>query len=112
MKSRLTILAMTALFFGACSSGSYVTNPSTDDIYFNPNDVPPPIAEEEVTAEEMEAAKKSAHRMIISDINENEEGSQTMNNYIFDGTEEDAEALYYSMEEMETYDSDTAVYYN
>lgn len=111
MKSRLTILTLAALFLGACTSGTYVTSSYTDDIYFTPGDVPPPIVVEEVL-DGGEPAEKSAHRMIISDIQENEKGSQTMNNYIFDGTEEDADALVYSMDQYDLYQSDTTVYYN
>lgn len=111
MKSRLTILTLAALFFGACTTGTYVSSSYTDDIYFNPGDVPPPIVIDE-TAAERQAAEKSANRMIISDIRENEEGSQTMNNYIFDGTERDADALVYSMDQYDLYQSDTTVYYN
>lgn len=111
MKARLTLLTLAALFIGACTSGTYVTSSYTDDVYFNPGDVPPPISAEEILIEE-ETAEKSAHRMIISDIERNEEGSQTMNNYIFDGSEEDSDALVYSMDQYDLYESDTTVYYN
>ncbi|HDR51052.1 MAG TPA: hypothetical protein ENN90_05430, partial [Mariniphaga anaerophila] len=103
MKSKLTLLTLAALFIGACTSGTYVTSSYTDDIYFNPADVPPPVAIEENVRAEREAAEKSAQRMIISDIQRNEEGSQTMNNYIFDGTEQDADALVYSMDQYDLY---------
>ncbi len=114
MKSRLTLLAVIALFMSACTTGSYVSSNYTDDIYFNPSDVPPPISvdEEELVTQEEVAEEKSGERMIISKIEENEEGSQTMNNYIFEGTEEDADALSYSMDQMDMYESDTTVYYN
>ncbi|MFW5756523.1 MAG: hypothetical protein ACOCWK_07960, partial [Tangfeifania sp.] len=115
MKSRLTILAVIALFLGACTTGSYVSSTYTDDIYFNPGDVPPPITveeEEEMVAEEASPEEKSGRRMIISDIDENEEGSQTMNNYIFDGTEEDADAFTYGVDQADMYQTDTSVYYN
>lgn len=112
MKPKLTILAMLALLFGACTSGTYISRDYTDDIYFNPGDVPPPITVEEDIPGEEPVAEKSAHRMIISDIEENEEGSQTMSNYIFEGTEEDADALTYGMDQLDMYDSDTTVYYN
>ncbi|MDD4109540.1 MAG: hypothetical protein PHH93_12550, partial [Prolixibacteraceae bacterium] len=112
MKSRLTILAMIALFAGACTSGAYVTR-YTDDIYFNPGDVPPPIViEQDVMNQQEMISEKSGQKMIISNIDENDEGSQTMNNYIFEGTERDAEALTYSMNQFDMYDSDTTVYYN
>ncbi|MDD4425732.1 MAG: hypothetical protein PHS40_07395, partial [Mariniphaga sp.] len=112
MKSKITILLMAALFLGACTSGTYVTNSYTDDIYFNPADVPPPIAAESLTQFKEEPVEKSAQRMIFSNIEENEEGSQTMSNYIFDGTERDADALAYSMDQYDMYETDTTVYYN
>src|SRR5690554_8043860 len=101
MKSRLTILMMAALFLGACTSGSYVTGYYSDDIYFNPADVPPPIEADKATAD-TQVGQKSANRMIISNIEENDEGTQTMNNYIFDATEKDADALVYSMEDRKS----------
>ncbi len=112
MKSKLFILSMVALFTGACTSGSYITRHYPDDIYFNPGDVPPPIILEEEPLTQADVREKSANRMIISNIEENEEGSQTMSNYIFDGSEEDADALTYSMEQFDMYDSDTTIYYN
>src|SRR5690606_30828901 len=112
MKSRLTFFAVVALLFSACTTGTYVTRSYTDDIYFNPGDVPPPIVVDDVVAEDEPATEKSGERLIISEIEENEDGSNTMNNYIFDGTEEDAEALSYNVDQMEMYGSDTTVYYN
>ncbi|NLO01200.1 MAG: hypothetical protein GX126_02625 [Bacteroidales bacterium] len=112
MKSRLIILSMVALFTGACTSGSYITRNYPDDIYFNPGDVPPPIILEEEPVAQETVMEKSANRMIISNIEENQEGSQTMSNYIFDGSEEDADALTYSIDQFDRYDSDTSVYYN
>jgi len=112
MKSGFAILTMATLFLGACTSGSYITSSYTDDIYFNPGSIPPPISMEKESVSKKEDAEKSARRMIISDIKENEEGSQTMSNYIFDATERDADALVYSMDQYDLYDSDTTVYYN
>lgn len=111
MKSRFTILMMAALFIGACSSGSYVTGYYSDDIYFDPADVPPPIEADNATADN-KGGEKSANRMIISNIEENEEGSKTMNNYIFDATGEDADALVYGLDQYDLNSSDTSVYYN
>ena len=112
MKSKLIILSMVALFAGACTSGTYITRNYTDDIYFNPKNVPPPIIMEEEPAEQEVVMEKSANRMIISNIEENEEGTQTMSNYIFEGSEEDADALTYAMDQFDMYDTDTTVYYN
>ena len=111
MKSKWTLLGVIALLLGACTTGSYVTSNYSDDIYFNPADVPPPIAVEEVSKKEA-LVEKSGNRMIISQIDENQDGSKTMNNYVFDGSKEDADALRYDMEQMELEGSDTTVYYN
>ena len=86
-------------------AGSY-----SDDIYFTPGDVPPPIVVE--TQPAPKAAEKSANTMIISNIEKNNDGSNTMSNYIFDGTEQDADVLRYNMDQMDLQDSDTTVYYN
>ena len=86
MNSKLTFLAVIAFLFGACTTGSYVTSSYSDDIYFNPGDVPPPIFVEEVITEEP-VSEKSGERLILSHIEENDDGSNSMNNYIFDGTE-------------------------
>ena len=44
MKSRLTLIGALAIILGSCATGSYTTGSYSDDIYFNPADVPPPIA--------------------------------------------------------------------
>ncbi|HYQ57946.1 MAG TPA: hypothetical protein VEP89_11445, partial [Draconibacterium sp.] len=110
MKTRLTLLGLLAILMGACTTGGYVSGTYSDDIYFSPGDVPPPIAVEEVVAQE--PVQKSANTMIISNIEREEDGSNTMNNYIFEGSEEDADVLRYNMDQMEMEASDTTVYYN
>ncbi len=115
MKSRLITIGIAALFLSACSTGSYVTSSYTDDIYFNPGDVPPPIsAEGKVTNKPLDenGKEKSGEKMIISQIEKNDDGTNTMNNYIFDGTKQDADALHYNMDQMDLQNSDTTVYYN
>ena len=115
MKAKFTTIGIAALFLSACSTGSYVTSSYTDDIYFNPGDVPPPITAEVVGADQVAdqlEKEKSGDKFIISQIGENEDGSNTMNNYIFDGTEDDADALRYNMDQMELQGSDTTVYYD
>ena len=115
MKSRLIYIGMAALFLSACSTGSYVASSYRDDIYFNPGDVPPPIsAEGKLTDKPVDekGKEKSGEKMIISQIEKNDDGSNTMNNYIFDGTKKDADALRYNMDQMELQNSDTTVYYN
>ena len=88
MKSRLTFLGLLAIILGACTTGGYVSGTYSDDIYFNPGEVPPPIAVEEAVAQE--PVQKSANTMIISNIEKNDDGSNTMNNYIFEGSEEES----------------------
>ena len=51
MKSSLTYIGLLAILLSACTTGSYVTSSYTDDIYFNPGDVPPPITVEKAAAE-------------------------------------------------------------
>lgn len=115
MKSRLITIGIAALFLSACSTGSYLTSSYTDDIYFNPGDVPPPIsAEGQITNKPLgdTGKEKSGEKMIISQIEKNDDGTNTMNNYIFDGTNQDADALQYNMDQMDLQNSDTTVYYN
>ncbi|NLB26911.1 MAG: hypothetical protein GX820_09500, partial [Bacteroidales bacterium] len=112
MKPRLIILSIFALFTGACTSGAYITRYYTDDIYFNPGSVPPPIIMEEESLAREPIREKSANRVVLSNIEENQEGSHTMSNYIFDGSKEDAEAFRYGMDQFDMYDSDTTVYYD
>ena len=63
------------------TTGSYITSSYTDDIYFNPG-VFRRLFQWKERGPENAVAEKSAHRMIISDIQQNEEGAQTMSNYI------------------------------
>jgi len=111
MKSILTYIGLLAILLSGCTTGSYVTSSYSDDIYFNPGDVPPPIAVKEKPAAK-ESPEKSGDKLIISKIEKNEDGSNTMNNYIFKGTESDADALRYNMEQVEPESSDTTIYYN
>ena len=114
MKSRIYLSVAIALAVSACTTGSYVTTGYVDDIYFNPGDVPPPVALEETPQQKENVGLKSADRLIIGEIKENEEGSKTMNNYIFDGRDasEYADAQLYNMEQMELEGSDTTIYYD
>src|SRR5690606_9673005 len=110
MKAKITYFGILAVLLSACSTGSYVSSSYTDDIYFNPGDVPPPI-EVATTTPKKQAEQKSASKIIVSEINENEDGTNTMNNYIFDGTENDADVAFYNAEQgLEG--SDTTIYYD
>lgn len=114
MKTKFFLVAAIALILSACTTGSYVSTGFVDGIYFNPADVPPPVVMEESPQIVEEEAEKSARRIIISEIRENDEGSQTMNNYIFDGEDagEYVDAQLYDMDQMQLEGSDTTVYYD
>lgn len=114
MKTKFFLVAAIALILSACTTGSYVSTGFVDGIYFNPADVPPPVVMEESPQIVEEEAEKSARRIIISEIRENDEGSQTMNNYIFDGEDagEYVDAQLYNMDQMQLEGSDTTVYYD
>ncbi len=114
MKSKLIIFSALALIFSACSTGSHVTTSWVDDIYFTPGDVPPPVLVDKTNQQERDLRTKSGERIIISEIKDNQEGSKTMSNYIFDG--EDAgtypDAQLYNLEQMDLVESDTTIYYD
>lgn len=114
MKSKMIIIPVLALIFGACTTGSQLTTSWVDDIYFSPGDVPPPVVTANQDDSGNKVQKESDERIIISEIKGNQEGSKTMNNYIFDGQDagEYADAQLYNMEQMELVGSDTTVYYD
>jgi len=105
MKSKITYLGLLAVLLSACITGSYVTSSYTDDIYFNPGDVPPPIVVETKTVT-IPVQQKSDSKIIVSEISETEEGANVMNNYVFDGVENDN----YVVDQGST-GSDTLTYY-
>jgi len=113
MKTKNYLIPVLALALGACSTGKYVSTGYVDDIYFNPQDVPPPVVVEEPVQQD-NVRSGSPDRMIISQITKNDEGNQTMNNYIFDGQDANryADAQRYNLEQMELENSDTTVYYD
>ncbi|TNF42551.1 MAG: hypothetical protein EP310_05840, partial [Bacteroidetes bacterium] len=104
MKSKFTYLGLMAVLLSACSTGSYVTSSYTDDIYFNPGDVPPPIVAETIT--QGNAGQQKSDKIVVSEINENEDGTNTMENYIF----EDALVDQYPVDQG-TEGPDTLTYY-
>ena len=114
MKSKFIIFSAFALILSACSTGSHVATSWVDDIYFTPGDVPPPVLVDKTDQQERDLRTKSGERIIISEIKDNQEGSKTMSNYIFDG--EDAgtypEAQLYNLEQMDLVESDTTIYYD
>ena len=114
MKSKIIIFSALALILSACSTGSYVTSSWVDDIYFSPGDVPPPVTVSKKSDQQADLRTKSADRVIISEIRDNDQGSKTMNNYIFDGQDAGsyADAQLYNLDRMQLAGSDTTVYYD
>jgi hypothetical protein len=114
MKTNILILSMFALILSACSTGSYVSTSWVDDVYFSPGDVPPPVVAERTDKKSTDLRSKSAERVIVSEIRDNDEGSKSMNNYIFDGQSAGSygDAQLYNLDQMELAGSDTTVYYD
>ena len=114
MKSKIIIFSALALIFSACSTGSHVSTSWVDDVYFSPGDVPPPVALSAKTQQQSDLRSKSSDRIIVSEIRSNDEGSKTMNNYIFDGQDGGSytNAQLYNLDQMVLAESDTTVYYD
>lgn len=114
MKSKMIIIPVLALILGACTTGSQLSTSWVDDVYFSPGDVPPPVVTAKNIVESPRVEEDSNERIIISEIRDNEEGSKTMDNYIFDGQDAGsyADAQLYNMEQMELAASDTTIYYD
>ncbi len=114
MKSKIIILFAFALIISACGTSSYVASSWVDDIYFTPGDVPPPMVINQKNEQKDELKRKSADRVIVSEIRDNSEGSKTMNNYIFDGQDAGtySDAQLYNLDQMALTGSDTTVFYD
>lgn len=110
MKSQVTLLLALLLILGACSTGTHVTGTYEDDIYFSPGDIPPQI---EIAAEQMETEGEEVSNVpdevIISRLDTNEDGSKTLNNYIFKDENQDnyLSAQLDGLEDAELLESDT-----
>lgn len=109
MKSKFAYIGLMALLVSACSTGSYVTNSYTDDIYFNPADVPPPIASA-VVSNTATPVTKSGNTVIVNEISENEENSGSVNNFGYEADEQNAGADEY-IAEQDFDGTDTITYY-
>lgn len=84
MKSKFTYMGLMAFILSACGTGSYVTNSYTDDIYFNPSEVKPPIV---VLETKTPAATKSVENIkVVNEIAEDENVSEISEDYMTEGT--------------------------
>ncbi len=113
MKMRMIIwfMVVSGLILGSCTITTLTTDPYNDDVYFNPGELPPPVTiEESVT--ETPPQEKSGENIVISELKKNEDGSNTVSNYIFDDAEGSFNAAHYNMEQTELTESDTTHYYD
>jgi len=110
-QKRLIIAVAIALGMGSCTTGSFLTSSNQDDIYFNPGDVPPPISIVDETPAPV-PQNKSGENMVISQMKGNEDGSKTLNNYVLNDNQNNADAQVYSMDPQNLTQSDTTIYYN
>ena len=110
MKAKVTLILTSALLFGACTTGTYVTD-RYDDIYFSPGDVPPPAIVEE-PATRTGRSNVVSQQQVITELEENDDGSRGLKNNIFESDGHDADAYVYDMDNMQLMGSDTSVYEN
>ncbi len=113
MKTKLPVIAIFAFLVSACGTGTYMTKTYDDDIYFSPADVPPVSlasngVSEKSNTDQVKAKEKDA---IISQIQENPDGTKTLTNNIYqsDNTGDDR---VYNMDDQQLVDSDTTAYYD
>lgn len=84
MKSKFTYMGLMALVVSACGTGSYVTNSYTDDIYFSPSEVKPPIV---VSDTKSSLSTKSAGDVkVVNEIADDEYDSEISEDYMTEGT--------------------------
>ena len=84
MKSKFTYMGLLALILSACGTGSYVTNSYTDDIYFNPSEVKPPIVVSETKT--TTTTKSAGNVKVVNEVAENEYVSEISEDYMTEGT--------------------------
>lgn len=118
MKTKLLIISVLAILVAACSTGTYTTKTYDDDIYFSPADVPPvAMVEDEIPAVEKSAQISGQDhtgntRIVMSQMEKNQDGTSTLNNYIYQPENKNSDAQAYQMDDQELVESDTTVYYN
>lgn len=114
MKTKITLLSAISFLLGACATGSYVTN-SYDDIYYSPDNAPLTVVAQNATNEPSSASYNQTGRSsatTIKSIQDNENNSNVMENYIFQDKDSSSDVLSYNMKGMELVDSDTTVLSN
>lgn len=119
MKTKLTVIAVVAILASACTTGNYMTRTYDDDIYFAPGDVPPVTLIENQAPEMEKSARINTtdtrdQQIIMSQMDKNADGSNTVNNYIYEPDQDNQNTDYqaYNMDNQDLVDSDTTIYYN
>lgn len=121
MKTKLPIVAVVAILVGACTTGTYMTKNYDDGIYFTPADQPPvTVVQGEAAAPAQEKSAKVAapeasdQKIVMSQMDKNQDGTSTVSNYIYqpDKENENADVHAYNMDNQELTQSDTTAYYN
>jgi hypothetical protein len=119
MKTKLTVIGILTILVSACTTGTYMTKAYDDDIYFSPADIPPvAIVNNEATVKERSAQSDNNNakdkKIILSQIDRNADGSASVNNYIYQQDQKNANSDHqsYNMNDQELVNSDTTQYYN
>jgi hypothetical protein len=94
-----------------------MTRAYDDDIYFSPADVPPVAMVHETPVQEKSAqignqVKPGDKRIVMSQLDKNQDGTLTMNNNIYQPETQNSDVQSYQMDDQELVESDTTVYYN
>ena len=119
MKTKLQVIAVVAILVSACTTGTHMTKSYDDDIYFSPTDAPPvAVVQKETPAKDksQNTNNYSANnkRIVMSQVNKNQDGSLTMNNQIYQPNDanQNSDVISYNMNNQDLAESDTTVYYN
>ncbi|MGF7138445.1 hypothetical protein [Roseimarinus sediminis] len=113
MKRKLIIITMVAMVATACSTGLQTTGGYVDDIYYRPGDVSmelsPELADNEL-ANKKQLAKKET--IIVSQLEEGEDGTKKLNNYIYADDEPDwfNKVQAYNLENIDSVANDTVYF--
>lgn len=109
MKRKLIIITLVALLASACSinlqpSGSYV-----DDLYYWPGDVTPALTASDMETLSGKKPQQNKELIVVSELKENQDGSSTLNNYIYADDEPDwfGQVQAYNLENLNSESQDT-----
>ncbi len=112
MKGNLIILTLFGLITSACSSSFQVSGGKVDDLYYWPGDNPPVYASEELPDIGTGTKTVDNDMLIISEVGKNENGANTLNNYIYADDEPDwySDLQSRNAENINRMDQDTLIY--